>query len=113
MAKKCRIFLTQSDGQVDTVFANLALTQLLRLHQISAGFITNEDGTVYKIDNNRMAELMAVLEDIDITKNKVIIWSNFVPAIEEILSALRIKYGPEAIVDFTEPLRKKTERKQR
>lgn len=100
MAKKCRIFLTQSDGQVDTVFANLALTQLLRLHQISAGFITNEDGTVYKIDNNRMAELMAVLEDIDITKNKVIIWSNFVPAIEEILSALRIKYGPEAIVDF-------------
>lgn len=99
MAKKCRIFLMQGE-KTDTVFARMALTQLLKLQQISAGFVTNEDGTVYKIDNNRMRELLAVLDDIDITQNKVIIWSNFVPAIEEILSTLRLQYGPEAVVDF-------------
>ena len=39
------------------------LTQLMRLHQITCGHFTADDGSVQQIQNNRITELIKVLEE--------------------------------------------------
>ena len=50
------------------------LTQLMRLHQITCGHFTADDGTTQGIASNRMNELMNVLDEIE---GKAIIWANY------------------------------------
>ena len=57
--------------QVTTVNA---LTQLMRLHQITCGHFTADDGTTQRIPNNRVSELMNILEE---TEGKAIIWAHY------------------------------------
>ena len=57
--------------QVTTVNA---LTQLMRLHQITCGHFTADDGTTQRIPNNRIGELMDILEE---TEGKAIIWAHY------------------------------------
>ena len=49
------------------------LTQLMRLHQITCGHFTADDGTTQLLPNNRITELMNILEE---TEGKAIIWAN-------------------------------------
>ena len=51
-----------------------ALTQLMRLHQITCGHFTADDGTTQPIPNNRINELMDVLDEIE---GKAIIWAHY------------------------------------
>ena len=60
------------NGKVTTTMT--VLTQLMRLHQITCGHFTADDGSVQQIPNNRITELMSVLEE---TEGKVIIWANY------------------------------------
>ena len=46
-----------------TVTTMTALTQLMRLHQITCGHFSADDGTIQEIKNNRLAELLDVLEE--------------------------------------------------
>jgi SNF2 family DNA or RNA helicase len=66
------------------------LTQMLRLHQITCGHFKADDGTVTALKNNRLAELLDVLDECE---GKVIIWSNYVADIELIAKELGKKYG--------------------
>ena len=50
------------------------LTQLMRLHQITCGHFTADDGTTQAVDSNRIKELMGVLDE---TEGKAIIWANY------------------------------------
>jgi len=43
------------------------LTQLMRLHQITCGHFTADDGTIQRIDNNRVNELMNILSEMENT----------------------------------------------
>ena len=49
---------------MELVTANAVITQLLRLHQISCGFITTDDGNIVELANSRITELMLVLEEL-------------------------------------------------
>ena len=51
-----------------------SLTQLMRLQQITCGHFTDDTGSVQPIQNNRINELMDVLEDIE---GKAIIWAHY------------------------------------
>ena len=51
-----------------------ALTQLMRLQQITCGHFSADDGTIQTIKNNRMNELIDVLDEIE---GKAIIWAHF------------------------------------
>ena len=73
------------------------LTQLMRLHQITCGHFTADDGTTQLIKNNRITELMNVLEE---TEGKAIIWANYQHDISEIKNAIIKEYGPESVVDY-------------
>ena len=73
------------------------LTQLMRLQQITCGHFTADDGATQPIPNNRITELMDVLEE---TEGKAIIWAHYQYDITEIIKAVSKKYGPESIVDY-------------
>ncbi|MCI0560473.1 MAG: DEAD/DEAH box helicase, partial [Nitrososphaera sp.] len=79
------------------VTAMSAMTQLLRLHQIMAGHVTKDDGTVEFIPHRRIQVLMDLLEEIS---GKVIIWSCFQSTIRELIGALRRNYGIESTVSY-------------
>ena len=73
------------------------LTQLMRLQQIACGHFTADDGATQPIANNRITELMDVLEE---TEGKAIIWAHYQYDITAIINAVVKKYGPGSIVDY-------------
>ena len=90
----------------ETALANLngkqvttvnALTQLMRLHQITCGHFTSDDGSTQPIVNNRIDELMNVLEE---TEGKAIIWAHYQYDIHAIIKNIVKEYGPESVVDY-------------
>ena len=74
-----------------------SLTQLMRLQQITCGHFTDDTGSVQPIENNRVNELMDVLEDVE---GKAIIWAHYQYDINAIIKAVVKKYGPESVVDY-------------
>ena len=73
------------------------LTQLMRLQQITCGHFTSDDGITQPIANNRITELMDVLEEME---GKAIIWAHYQYDITAIIQAVVKKYGEESIVDY-------------
>ena len=73
------------------------LTQLMRLHQITCGHFTADDGTTQRIPNNRVSELMDILEE---TEGKAIIWAHYQWDIKDIIKEIVKVYGPGSVVDY-------------
>jgi len=73
------------------------LTQLMRLHQITCGHFTADDGTIQRIDNNRVNELMDILSEME---GKAIIWAHYQYDITSIIKEIVKVYGPESVVDY-------------
>jgi len=73
------------------------LTQLMRLHQITCGYVTADDGTIQEVESNRMNELMSILEE---TEGKVIIWANYQFSVSDIIQKLIKVYGPDSYVHY-------------
>jgi len=80
-----------------TVTTMTALTQLMRLHQITCGHFSADDGTIQEIKNNRLAELLDVLEEIE---GKAIIWAHYQHDVMNIYKLLEEKYGPGSAVHY-------------
>jgi len=87
--------LAQLKGKMAT--APHVLTQLMRLHQITCGHLKNDDDTITEIKNNRMSELLDVLDEVE---GKVIIWANYVYDIRQIVKAISKKHGEDSIVQY-------------
>lgn len=83
------------DGSVLT--ASTVMTQLLRLHQISCGHLIMEDGETKIFKNNRITELMDILEEVD---GKAIIWANYRQDIRTIYNNIAKKYGPDTVATY-------------
>ena len=73
------------------------LTQMMRLHQITCGHLRNDDGTITEIKNNRLKELINLLEEVE---GKVIIWANYVYDIENIVKVISDEFGEDSIVQY-------------
>ena len=56
MKKQLWLFL---NGKVTTTMT--VLTQLMRLHQITCGHFTADDGSTQAVESNRINELMSIL----------------------------------------------------
>ena len=87
--------LAQLKGKMAT--APHVLTQLMLLHQITCGHLKNDDETITEIKNNRLKELLNLLEEVE---GKVIIWANYIYDIKNIVKAISDEYGPESIVEY-------------
>ena len=73
------------------------MTQLMRLHQVTCGHFKADDGTIVHLKNNRINSLMQLLEE---TEGKVIIWANYVEDIKNIVESLKKAYGDASTVEY-------------
>ena len=93
MKKSALTFL--EDNKIMT--AATVLTQIIRLHQITCGHVKTDDGEVKSIKNNRIQELVNVLEETD---GKVIIWAVYRHDIQAIERKLGEIYGKETVATY-------------
>jgi len=73
------------------------ITQLMRLHQITCGHFTSNDGKVQDVKSNRIGQLMDVLEEME---GKAVIWAHYRYDIKKIVEAISKKYGENAVVTY-------------
>ena len=73
------------------------ITQLMRLHQITCGHFTSDDGTIQEIKNNRISQLMDILDEVE---GKAVIWAHYRYDIEKIVEAISKKYGVDSVVTY-------------
>jgi len=76
------------------VSTKIVLTKLLRLHQITCGFLKDDDGNMHEIKSNRLIALQTILEE---SQDKAIIWANYRYSIQGIETMLKKEYGPESV----------------
>lgn len=77
--------------------ATIVISQLMRLHQISCGHITDENGVIHELSDARINGLLDVLEEMD---GKVIIWCNYRYDISRVSDTLRKTYGDSSVVEY-------------
>ena len=80
-----------------TVTTMTALTQLMRLHQITCGHFSADDGTIQEVKNNRLAELLDLFEEVE---GKAIIWAHYQHDVRNIFKILEQKFGPGSVVHY-------------
>jgi SNF2 family DNA or RNA helicase len=83
------------NGKVTTTMT--VLTQLMRLHQITCGYVIADDGSTQQVESNRITELMNILEE---TEGKAIIWANYQLSVGEIIQQLTKRYGEKCYVHY-------------
>jgi SNF2 family DNA or RNA helicase len=74
-----------------------ALTQLMRLHQITCGHFVADDGSTQQLKSNRLNELLNVTEEIE---GKAIIWAHYQHDVKIIKQELEKIHGPGSVVDY-------------
>jgi SNF2 family DNA or RNA helicase len=66
------------------------MTQLMRLHQITCGHFTSDDGTTQVLKNNRIEELIDLLHEVH---GKVVIWAHYRHDIETIVEHIKKEFN--------------------
>jgi len=85
----------QLDGKMMSTAT--VLTQLMRLQQITCGHFTADDGTIKEMPNNRIGELLNLLNEVE---GKVVIWAQFQRDVHNIIEVLSKEYGDSSYVDY-------------
>ena len=87
--------LATLNGKVTSTMT--VITQLMRLQQITCGHFVADDGSTQEIKNNRITELMEVLDEIE---GKAIIWGHWQKDIQSIVSEIEKIHGPGSVVSY-------------
>ena len=85
--------LATLNGKVTSTMT--VITQLMRLQQITCGHFVADDGTTQEIKNNRITELMDVLDEIE---GKAIIWGHWQKDIQNMVSDKEKDQAPATLV---------------
>jgi SNF2 family DNA or RNA helicase len=89
------VALAALDGKLMTTAT--ALVQLMRLHQITCGHFTADDGSIKEIKNERLDALIDILREVE---NKAIIWAHYRYDIEAIIKAVEKEFGKDSYVTY-------------
>jgi len=80
------------------VFSTMnVLTQIMRLQQVVAGSLRNEDGETIVLNNNRVRAVLDLLEE---TSGKVVIFAVFQTDIEQLQKAIADKFGERSVASY-------------
>jgi SNF2 family DNA or RNA helicase len=74
-----------------------AMVQLMRLHQITCGHFTSDDGTIKSIKNERIEALIDILDEVE---NKAVVWAHYRHDIDAIVSAVEKQFGKDSYVTY-------------
>jgi SNF2 family DNA or RNA helicase len=83
------------EGELATV--TLALTKILRLHQIVCGNLKDDEGVNHALPNNRISVL---LDTIDEGSGKFIIYATYISDIVAIREVISEEYGKNSVVTY-------------
>jgi SNF2 family DNA or RNA helicase len=84
--------------QDETISYTNKLTEVLKLHQITCGFYKTDEGTITSFKSNpKLNELLNILEE---TEDKCIIWANYIFNIKMIKQKLEETYGKDSVVSI-------------
>ena len=89
-----QLALAEMNGKLTTTAT--ALTQLMRLQQITCGHFKADDDSVQEIKNNRIDELMDTLEEIE---GKAVIWAHWRHDIATIVREIKKEY-PGSVMTY-------------
>jgi len=95
--------LAEMNGKMITTVN--VITQLMRLQQITCGHFKADDGSMQEIKNNRISELLSVLNEVE---GKAIIWCHWRHDIKNVMKAIttaednqkNLLYGPQSVVTY-------------
>lgn len=73
------------------------LTQIMRLQQICCGHLAPDDGDIQPINNNRLDELLGVVEEVN---GKAIIWATYSYDLEKIRGEIAKRYGEDSVACY-------------
>jgi SNF2 family DNA or RNA helicase len=77
-----------------TITANGILDQLIKLSEVTSGFIKDAEGNLVELSENaKLTELKTLLEECDLPNTKAIIWCVFTHTIKTLQEELK-DYGP-------------------
>lgn len=92
--KEIKDYATSELAQNSHVTATAVITQMLRMHQVLCGHVTDELGNEMTIPENKTKELMAFLREVE---GKTIIWCSYDHDIRKITNAIELAYNPIAL----------------
>ena len=90
-----QLALAEMNGKMITTAS--ALAQLMRLHQITCGHFTADDKSIQPIKNNRLSQLLEVLDEIE---GKAVIWAHYQFDVQTIVNAIKKEYGENSVVTY-------------
>ena len=90
-----QLALAQFKGKLMTTAT--VMTQLMRLHQITCGHFTADDGTIQDIKNNRLDDLSNLLDEVH---GKVVIWAHYQYDVETIVERIKKEHGDNSVVTY-------------
>ena len=90
-----QLALAEMNGKMITTAS--ALTQLMRLHQITCGHFKADDKSIQPIKNNRLSQLLEVLEEVE---GKAVIWAHYQFDVQTIVKAIEKEYGENSVVTY-------------
>jgi SNF2 family DNA or RNA helicase len=91
---------SQATSELDDggyVSAERRVTQILRLHQVVVGHVTDESGAVRALKSHRAKQLMEVLEE---GGEKAVIWFDHRPPLAAVAATLRKEFGENSVAEF-------------
>ena len=89
-----KLALAELNGKMVTTMN--VITQLMRMQQITCGHFKADDDSIQDIKNNRITELMDVLEELE---GKAIIWAHYRHDIDTIVKSIEDKY-PGSVMTY-------------
>lgn len=79
------------------ISAQMALTLVMRLHQVLCGHVRDDEGVVRLVASNRVRKLRSVLDEI---QGKVVVWACYDHSVREITDDLRREFGEGSVAQF-------------
>jgi SNF2 family DNA or RNA helicase len=90
-----KLALAELNGKLTTTVN--AITQIMRLHQITCGHFKSDDGSTQTLKSNRLDQLLDVLSEME---GKAVIWAHYRYDIEVIVEAIKKEYGDKSVVTY-------------
>jgi SNF2 family DNA or RNA helicase len=91
---KSRAFVRVAEG---TASAKIALTEMLKCHQILCGHLRTDDGRVARLANNRLSVLDEIIDETD---RQMIVWATYTADITSIVQHLKKSYGADQVAEY-------------
>lgn len=94
---KDAVLMLESAKSQGILTVALAITAMVKMHQVLCGHVKDDEGQVYAISNNRMTALLDTIEEMS---GSIVIWATYRYDIQAIAERLSKEYGADQVVTY-------------